>query len=106
MTRESQCSSESTLQRSIASGSQKVFHLFLLISNLQTVFYLPKTLQTITFETLQPIPSDLYDLYKSSVNHEGLEKLLKLRIKTKLDRICIAISVSGLINVPILLFGY
>ena len=54
-----------------------MFHLFLLISNLQTVFYLPKTLQTITFETLQPIPSDLYDHYQSSVDHAGTGKTSK-----------------------------
>ena len=80
---------------------KKWFHLFLLISNLETVFYLPETLQSLTLETLQPIPIDLYyDHYQSSVNHEGLEKLLKLRIKTKLDRACIGISVEGLNNVP------
>ena len=45
-------------------------------------------LQSLTLEILQPISSDLYDHYQSSVNHAGTGKTSKLRIKTKLHRTC------------------
>lgn len=85
-------------------GSQKVVSSFWSISNLQTVFFRKRcsiTPWNLAANSLRSLWS-----YQSSVNHEGLEKLLKLHIKTKLDRTCITISVSGLINLPILVFGY
>lgn len=70
-------------------GSQKVVSsVFVNSVTSKLFFYLPKMLQSLTLEILQPISSDLYDHYQSSVNHAGTGKSSKLRIKTKLDRTC------------------
>ena len=72
-------------------GSQKVVSsVFVNPVTSKLFFNLPKMLQSLTLEILQPISSDLYDHYQSSVNHmhAGTGKTSKLRIKTKVDRTC------------------